>query len=57
MRVVVSSIQQQMKSGIIKDIFHVKTQDQLADVFTKKGVKCQTIIDAVSKGKIEEIDC
>ena len=56
MRVVLSCIQQQIKAGIVKDVHHVRSEDQLADVFTKKGVKNLKIIDAVSKGKLEEIE-
>ena len=43
-----------MKQGIIKDIKHVSSQDQLADIFTKKGVSTEKIIDAVSKGYIKD---
>merc|ERR1712082_497958 len=37
MRVVISSLQQNIKNRVIKDVFHVKSKDQLGDVFTKKG--------------------
>ena len=50
MRVIVSSLQQHMKKGRIKDIHHVSSQEQLADVFTKKGVNSDNIIDTVSSG-------
>ena len=39
MRVVLSCIQQQIKAGILKDVHHIRSQDQLANVFTKKGLK------------------
>ena len=51
---VVSSLQQYLKQGIIKDIKHVSYPDQLADIFTKKGVSTEKIIDAVSKGYIKD---
>ena len=50
MRVVISSLQQLMKSGRIQSIHHVKSNDQLADVFTKKGVCSDLILDTVSSG-------
>ena len=45
MRVVISSIQQNIKRGRIQDIFHVKSRDQLADVFTKSGVHSDRILN------------
>ena len=39
MRVVISSIQQNIKNKTILDVLHVKSRDQIADVFTKSGVK------------------
>ena len=41
MRVVISSIQQNMKQNIISKINHVKSADNVADVFTKKGVSTE----------------
>ena len=52
MRVVISCLQQYITNGIIKDIIHVKTDQQLADVFTKRGVNGQNIIDVTSTGAI-----
>ena len=53
MRVIVSSLQQHMKKGRIKDIHHVSSQQQLADVFTKKGVAPDNIIHTVSSGTLK----
>ena len=53
MWVIISCIQQHIQTGIIKDIFHVKSNQQLADVFTKKGVNTQTIIETMSSGIID----
>ena len=50
MRVIISSLQQLMKQGKIKAIHHVKSQQQLADIFTKKGVNSNLILDTVSSG-------
>ena len=56
MRVVVSTIQQRIKNGDVKDIHHIKSEDQLGDAFTKKGVKSFKIVRAVTKGKIEDFE-
>ena len=52
MRLVISSLQQYMKNGTIKQINHVSSKDQLGDVLTKKGVLADKIIYAVSKGSL-----
>ena len=52
MRVVISSIQQNMKRKRIQDIFHVKSQDQLADVFTKSGVHTDRILNVMLSGSM-----
>ena len=53
MRVVISSIQQNLKNKRIKEIFHVKSSDQLADVFTKSGVKADGILSVIKHGTLE----
>ena len=53
MRVILSSLQQQMKKGRIKEIHHVPSQQQLADVLTKKGVNSDFILDTVSTGTLK----
>ena len=45
-------IQQYLKNGTIKDIQHVKSSEQLADVFTKYGVSDHQIIECVSNGNL-----
>ena len=55
MRVVISSIQQYMKNGTIKDVHHVSSKDQLGDVFTKKGVSSNNIIRTVSQGILDPL--
>ena len=52
MRVIISCIQQYMKNGTIKDIHHVKSSEQLADVFTKYGVSDHKIVESVSNGNL-----
>ena len=52
MHVIISSLQQQMKNKRIKEIYHVKSQNQLADIFTKKGVCSDIILDTVSNGTL-----
>ena len=53
MRVVISSIQQYIKSGVIKDVNHVASKYQLGDIFTKKGVSTENIIKTVSEGFLD----
>ena len=52
MRIIISSIQQYIKKGIIKDIIHVSSKDQLSDILTIKGVLSEKIIHAVSEGTL-----
>ena len=51
-----SSIQQRIKEGIIKDIHHIKSEQQLGDTFTKKSVKSYKLIKAVSRETIEDFE-
>ena len=53
MQVIVSSLQQQMRNKRIKEIHHVRSNQQIADVFTKKGVSSDKILDTVSSGTLE----
>ena len=53
MRVVISSLQQHMKTGRIKNIQHVTSKQQLADIFTKKGVSSDLILDTVTSGSLK----
>ena len=52
MRVVVSSIQQHLQSKILTEINHVKSKDNLADVFTKKGVPTERILNVLRNGSL-----
>ena len=52
MRVIISSLQQLIKSGRIRAINHVASKDQVADVFTKKGVNTNLVLDTVSNGTL-----
>ena len=53
MRVVISSIQQNLKNKRIKNIYHVKSCDQIADVFTKSGVNTERILSAIQNGTLK----
>ena len=51
-RIIISSLQQYMHQGIISDIQHVTSRQQLADAFTKKGAFIEPLIEVLEKGKI-----
>ena len=52
MRVVISRIQQLIEDKTIKDIVHVSSKDQIADILTKKGVSSERIVNTLKTGKI-----
>ena len=52
MRVVISRIQQLIRSKTIMDVIHVKTGDQVADILTKKGVSNKKMKQILEEGKI-----
>ena len=54
MRIVISCLQQYLKQGIIKEVNHVSSENQLSDILTKKGVNSSKIIYAVSEGTITD---
>ena len=54
MRVVISKIQEQLINGNIMDVEHVKSQNQLADVFTKCGVCPEKLLKVLESGKLEK---
>ena len=56
MRVVISRIQQLIADRTIKDIRHVSTKDQLADILTKKGVSAERLRQVLEEGKIKFLD-
>ena len=53
MRVVISSIQQNLQNRIIQDVHHVKSQDNVADIFTKKGVDNTRIKEVLHFGNLK----
>ena len=53
MRVIISVIQQYLRNGTIHDIRHVNSSQQIADVFTKNGVKSNNILHAISNGNLD----
>ena len=54
LRVVISSMQQNIQNGRIKNIFHVKSEDQLADIFTKSNVNNDRIFEVFQKGSLKK---
>ena len=52
MRVVVSSIQQHLQNKILTEVQHVKSKDNIADVFTKAGVKTNRVLDVLKNGSL-----
>ena len=48
MRVVISSIQQHLQDKILSDVHHVTSKDNLSDVFTKKGVATDRILETLN---------
>ena len=42
-----SSIQQHLQNKILTDIHHVKSEDNIADIFRKAGVKTDKILTAL----------
>ena len=52
MRVVISSIQQHLKQKVITEINHVKSADNIADIFTKKGVSVERLMKVLHKGSL-----
>ena len=49
-RHLVAWIKQQVSEGVIRNVGWVSTDEMLADVFTKKNVKTDVILDVFSKG-------
>ena len=52
MRLVISAIQQSLKDGTVSDVMHVSTKDQLADIFTKKGVNSEKLLECLHSGNL-----
>ena len=52
MRLVISSIQQSINNGTISNVIHVSSKDQLADMFTKKGVNSEKLMNCLKSGNL-----
>ena len=52
MRLVISSIQEKIREGIVSAIEHVSSEEQLADVFTKKGAKSDILLEVLDSGNL-----
>ena len=52
MRVVISSIQQHLQNGILSEIHHVQSKDNIADVFTKAGVNTDRVFNVLRNGSL-----
>ena len=52
MRLVISSIQQNIREGKISNVKHVSSKSQLADVFTKRGVKSYLLLKVLNCGTL-----
>ena len=50
-RIIILSIQQYMKKGVLSNIRHVKSKEQLADAFTKTGAHFDLLLEVLRKGK------
>ena len=51
-RLVISSIQQSINNGTISDVIHCSSSDQLADIFTKSGVKSDKLLQCLASGNL-----
>ena len=54
MRVAISSIQQYIKNKRIQNIFHVCSEDQIADVFTKDRVKPDRMLEVLRNSSLRK---
>ena len=52
MRVVISSIQQHLQNKILTEVKHVKSADNIADVFTKAGVNTNRVLGVLKNGSL-----
>ena len=48
MRLVISSLQQSIEDGIVSNVLHVSTKNQIADIFTKKGVNSEKLLECLA---------
>ena len=51
-RLIISAIQQSIDDGTISDIIHVSSKEQLADIFTKKGVSSEKLLECLDSGNL-----
>ena len=56
MRVVVSSIQQHLQNKILTEVYHVKSKDNIADVFTKTGLNPERVLTALKNSSLLHLD-
>ena len=52
MRLVISSLKQSISDGIISNVIHFSTKNQLADIFTKKGVNSEKLLECLDRGNL-----
>ena len=52
MRVVISSLQQHLQQGLLSEVRHVQSKDNTADIFTKRGVNPDRIINVLQTGSL-----
>ena len=52
MRVVISSIQQHLQDKTLTEIHHVKSKDNIADVFTKNGVNTYRMLNVLNTNSL-----
>ena len=53
MRVVISSMQQHIKEGNIKDVHHISSKQKVADILTKKGVSSNLLLETLRTGSLK----
>ena len=56
MRVVLSSIQQHLQNKILTEVCHVKSKDNIADVFTKTGVNPDRVLTALKNASLIHLE-
>ena len=52
MRVVISSLQQSIQKGVLSEVQHVQSKDNISDIFTKKGVNPSKILEVLRTGSL-----
>ena len=52
MRVVISSIQQHIQDNKLTELHHVKSKDNIEDVFTKVGVNTERVLAVLKNGSL-----